>query len=49
MFQVGDEGGGALICFQAFLPQAGWQSSVVVPVAVAELDEADVAFGEPAG
>ena len=49
LFEVGDEGGGALIGFCAFLADAAGETAVVVPVAVAELDEADAAFGETAG
>jgi hypothetical protein len=49
LLEVGDEGGGSLIGFLAFLAEAAGQTAVVVPVAVAELDEADAAFGEAAG
>ena len=49
LFEVGDEGGGALVGFLTFLAQSGGEAAVVVPVAMAELDKADAALGEAAG
>ena len=48
LFEIGDEGGASLIGFQAFLAEAFGETAMMIPVAVAELDEADIAFGESA-
>ena len=46
---VGDERGRALIGLLALLPQARRQAAVVIPIAMAELDETNAALSEAAG
>ena len=48
LLEVGDEGGGGLVGAAALHADVGGEFIVLIPAAVIELDEADVAFGEAA-
>ena len=49
MFQIGDEGGAALVGFFGLFADGAWQIAVLVPAGVIELDEAHAALGHAAG